>query len=182
MSAPAYSRVSRRHFVGAVATAPLWISSPALATVGARAPAFRLRAVAGTKWRGTFDLARHLGKRPVLISFFATWCRPCTTELPFLQKLHQQYERRGLVIVAVSIDGAQTAPGIGGMAVRLGLTFPVVHDADSRVSARYNPRNAAPFLVSIDRKGRIVREREGWNATHRKHLPAEVAKLLESGR
>lgn len=173
-------RVTRRLFLAAV----LALASSrrvAQATPGARASAFRLRSVAGTTWRGTFDLAEHLGKRPVLITFFATWCRPCETELPFLQKLHVKHAKRGLVIVAISIDGPESAPGIGGMADRLGVSFPVLHDADSRVSARYNPRNVAPVLVAIDRDGRIVHEGEGWNATHEKRLAREIEQLLDGG-
>jgi len=171
-------RIHRRTFVAGAAASMLWRPSLAGASVGARASTFRLRAVAGTRWRGTFDLSTHLGKRPVLLSFFATWCRPCATELPFLQKQHEKYEKRGLVVVAVSMDGPETASGISGMARRLGVSFPVLHDDDSRITARYNPRNAAPFLVVIDRSGRIVREREGWNASHQASLPGEIEKLL----
>lgn len=174
-------RLTRRSFVVAGALSLCCIRSGVQATPGARASVFRLRSVTGTAWRGTFDLAEHLGKRPVLISFFASWCRPCASELPFLQKLHTKYEKRGLVIVAVSIDGPDSAPEIGGMVRRLGVGFPVLHDADSRVSTRYNPRNAAPFLVMVDRDGRIVHEREGWNATHAERLPGEVERLLGKG-
>jgi peroxiredoxin len=176
-------RVSRRSFTAAVVTALASASMPrrAQATAGARAPAFRLRSVPGTVWRGTFDLAEHLGKRPVVVTFFATWCRPCNAELPFLQKLHAQHQKRGLVIVAVSIDGPDSAVEISGMARRLGVSFPVLHDADSRVSGRYNPRAVAPLLVAIARNGRIAHEHEGWNAAHEKAVPAEVEALLREG-
>lgn len=174
-------RVTRRLFLSATLTALTCFRRTARATPGARASAFRLRSVAGTRWRGTFDLAEHLGKRPILITFFATWCRPCEAELPFLQKLHVKHEKQGLVIVAISIDGPESASQIGAMVRRLGVGFPVLHDADSRVSARYNPRNVAPVLVAIDREGRIVHEREDWNATHEKRLSGEIEELLGGG-
>ena len=171
-------RIPRRTFVAGAAASLLWRPGFAEASVGARASVFRLRAVPGTRWRGTFDLSKHLGKRPVLLSFFATWCRPCATELPFLQKQYAKYQKRGLVVAAISMDGPETASGISGMARRLGVAFPVLHDEDSRITARYNPRNAAPFLVAIDKSGRIVRERAGWNASHQASLPGEIEKLL----
>jgi len=154
------------------------LSRVAHATVGARATAFSLRSVTGAKWRGTFNLADHLGKQPVVITFFATWCRPCEVELPLLQKLQKEHEKSGLVTVGISIDGPETTSGIGPMSRRLGIEFAIVHDADSRVGARYNPRNFAPFLVLIDRTGKIVREREGWSPSHEAELRASVAKLV----
>jgi peroxiredoxin len=152
-------------------------SRAAQATTGARATAFSLRSVPGAKWRGTFNLADYLGKNPVVITFFATWCRPCEVEIPLLQKLHKEHEKSGLMTVGIAIDGPETAAGIGPMSRRLGVEFPIVHDADSRVGARYNPRNFAPFLVLIERSGKIVQEREGWNPSHESVLRASVAKL-----
>jgi peroxiredoxin len=150
----------------------------ALAARGARPADFSLRAATGAPWRGTFRLAEHLGRRPVVISFFATWCRPCEAELPALERLRARLSARGLVIVAVAIDGPDSAAQIGSMARRLALTFPVVHDADSRVSARMNPRRLVPFLVLVDRSGRIVREREGFTPADERNLSAEVEALL----
>jgi peroxiredoxin len=150
----------------------------ALATRGARPAVFTLRSATGTSWQGIFRLGDHLGRRPVIISFFATWCRPCEQELPAIELLHAKFNARGLVVVAVATDGPESAAQIGTMARRLRLTFPVVHDADSRVSARLNPRRLVPFLVLVDRNGRIVREREGFTPADERALPAEVEALL----
>lgn len=173
-------RLSRRALLlsSLAGSGALAVSLPAFATAGKKASAFKLRGVPGASWKGTFDLGNHLGKRPVLIAFFATWCRPCEVELPFMQKLYESHHEKGLEVAAISIDGPETARGIGPMSRRLGLTFPVLHDADSRVGARYNPRNFAPFVVMIDRAGNIVREREGWNPTHEQEMRHAVAALL----
>ncbi|MBC8133074.1 MAG: TlpA family protein disulfide reductase, partial [Deltaproteobacteria bacterium] len=84
-----------------------------VATVGARPPDFTLRGAAGAPWKGTFKLSEYLGKRPVVIAFTATWCAPCELEMMALEKERVRLEPRGLVVVAVAIDDAQTAPQVG---------------------------------------------------------------------
>jgi thiol-disulfide isomerase/thioredoxin len=58
-------------------------------------PNFRSKTIDG----GTFDLAEHRGKRPVVLDFYATWCGPCQMELPHLIKLAKEYGDRVQVVV-----------------------------------------------------------------------------------
>jgi peroxiredoxin len=150
----------------------------AVSAPGKRPADFSLRAVPGTSWRGTFRLSDHLGKRPVAISFFSTWCRPCELELPALGKLRARFPEPDLALVAVAVDGPESASQIAPAARRLGLAFPVVHDADSTVSARLNPRREIPFLILVDHQGRIAVERGGFSAEHLRSLPAEIEALV----
>jgi thiol-disulfide isomerase/thioredoxin len=65
------------------------------------APAVREIDVAGLKKL----LAREgSARRPLLVNFWATWCEPCRAEFPDLVKIDDEYRRRGLDIIAVSID------------------------------------------------------------------------------
>jgi len=79
----------------------LLIGSAAWAGVskGQRAPEFALTALAGNK----VSLSSLRGK-VVLIDFWAQWCEPCKRELPQLDKLAQEYARKGVVVLAVNID------------------------------------------------------------------------------
>ncbi|MCC7539718.1 MAG: TlpA family protein disulfide reductase [Deltaproteobacteria bacterium] len=151
---------------------------PVAARVGARPPDFTLRSVSGGPWRGTFRLREHLGRRPVVLSFFATWCRPCEVELPLLQAAH---ERHGddLKIAAIAIDGPESASGIASMVRRLRVRFPVLHDTDSSVTSRYNPRRSVPFLVIIDREGRVRHERDGFSVADQRRLPRALDALVD---
>ena len=150
----------------------------ARATVGARPADFTLRAAQGAPWKGTFRLSEHLGKSPVLIHFMATWCNPCELEMTTLEKLRPTFAPRGLVMVGISIDDAQTAPGVGPMARRLKVNYPIVVDADSTVSARLNPRRFCPYTIMVDRRGVIAREHEGWTPAHARALPGELEALV----
>src|SRR5688572_15916427 len=89
------------------AAAPL-----AFAAVGTRAPEFTLPCAPGGPTRGRFRLAEHIGQRPVAILFWATWCQPCTVELPVYQQLYQRYQGR-LMVVGIAMDGPDSLSEVG---------------------------------------------------------------------
>lgn len=56
-------------------------------------------------------LATEKGK-VVLVNIWATWCKPCVHEMPFLEKLHQNYQDKGVKIVTLSIDDVAKADSL----------------------------------------------------------------------
>lgn len=160
-----------------VALAALLTTPPLPAAVGTAAPEFTLPTAPGGPTRGRFRLADHLRQKPVVVLFWATWCQPCMQELPLYQQLFQRYNGR-LQVVAISMDGPDTVSEAGSTARRLGLTFPVLTDLETQVTAVYNPRRAAPFSVWIDRTGTIVWEREGFSMSERPRVEQGIARLV----
>ncbi len=153
----------------------------ARARVGGQPPSFTLPAAVGGPSSGQFRMADHLGQRPVVILFWATWCVPCQQELPFYETFYQQYRERGLRVVAISMDAATTVTRAGPAARRLGVTFDVVTDLDTRVTTQLNPRRSAPFSVWVNRQGRIEWEREGFAPAERQTIADGIARLVEGG-
>ncbi len=148
------------------------------ARVGARPPSFALPAVVGGPTRGRFRIDEHLGRNPIVVLFWATWCAPCRQEMPFYQSLLERHRAAGLQVVAVSMDDTSTITQAGPAARRLGVRFPVLSDLDTRVSSQMNPRRAAPFSVWVNRQGRIVWEREGFSMAERDTIARGVADLV----
>jgi peroxiredoxin len=148
------------------------------ARVGARPPAFSLPSIPGGPVPGTFRLAEHLGNSPVVIIFWASWCDPCKQQMPIYQDLYERYREQGLKVVAISMDGPESVARTGPITSRLGLTYPVVSDLDTSVTARLNPRRGAPFTVWIDRSGRIVYEREGFTLAEGDDIRRGIGALM----
>jgi peroxiredoxin len=126
----------------------------------------------------TFRLSDHIGKSVILIDFWATWCEPCVAEMPHLQGLYDRNKGEGFVVVGVSMDGPDSIAMVPSFVKRNGLTFPVVLDEDSRIASMYNPRKSAPLSVLIDRSGRIVVVREGYNPGDGELIAADVQRIL----
>jgi peroxiredoxin len=130
----------------------------------------------------TFRLSDHIGKEVILIDFWATWCQPCLAEWPHLQKMYEEQKAKGFVVVAVSMDGADSIADVPSFARRNQVTFPVVYDEDSHIASIYNPRKSAPLNAIIDRSGRVVSIREGYNAGDEVSLYADVKKFVDAAK
>lgn len=137
---------------------------------GQRAPEIGLRTPDGQ----TIRMADLRGK-VVVVDFWASWCAPCREELPVLQRLHEQYASRGVVVVGVGID--RNERDFRTFKDRMGLTFPVVHDGAHQVAGRYEPpRMPSTFL--IDRNGVVRHVHEGYRASNAAELEQQIQQLL----
>jgi peroxiredoxin len=147
------------------------------ADVGANAQDFTARDTEGNNFR----LSDHIGKEVVLIDFWATWCAPCLAEMPHLEKMQTEYKSKGLLVVAVSMDGPESIADVPAFAKRNQMNFPVLLDEDSSIASIYNPRKSAPLSAIIDKQGRITAVREGYNAGDEAYVKADVEKALGIG-
>jgi len=119
------------------------------ARVGHRAPQFALPDLNGR----TVSLSQLRG-RPVVLTFFASWCHPCEEELPVLEKVQKEYGSR-LTVVGVNF---RDSAGDSRQFVRdLKVTFPalVEDEGDNPVAARYGV-NGPPMTFFIDAQGKIA--------------------------
>ena len=166
--------MTRRGLAVAVLTLALGASIPgSLHADGGPFSGRALRSVSGQ----AVALADSLAKGPVLLDFWATWCRPCEHSLPALERLHQRVRERGMTVVAVSIDGPRNWARVRPFAARLGLTLPVVIDEDGSLARRFKVQ-AVPTSVLIAPDGSIVRTHSGFHPAEEDSLRAAVDALL----
>ncbi len=140
----------------------------------ARPPDFELPRLDG----GTERLSEHFGKDVVLIDFWATFCKPCLKAMPDLDALYRARRERGFVVLGVSIDGPGSTADVQAAVARLGVSFPVLLDQESRAIALYNPRASAPFSVLIGRDGRVLAQREGYSTGDHASLERDIDAAL----
>jgi peroxiredoxin len=134
---------------------------------GHRTPPLRLPRLDG----GVTALDQHRG-RLVIVNFWATWCEPCTLEMPTLEALWRDYRERGLVVLAVSVDRGAPRPLIEPYVARLGLSFPILLDADLAASRAWRVQGLpATFIVRPggEAAGMAVGARE-WNSAEMRAL------------
>jgi thiol-disulfide isomerase/thioredoxin len=109
----------------------------------------------------------------VLVNFWATWCTPCTQEMPVLEELYRKYRERGLEILAVSVDEEASRYKVERFVKEQALSFPVLYD--SGAASLYGV-NVYPTSLLIDRKG-LVRLR--FNLLERRSFEAILDQLLK---
>ena len=139
----------------------------------ARAPGFKLESVSGAK----LDLATLRGKGPVLLDFWATWCKPCLAAIPELEAIHKEYSPRGLTLIGVSTDGPRNFSKVRPFVARQGITYPIALDEDGDMQQKYQVR-AMPMTVLIDTSGAIVHVSQGFRPGEGSKLRAAIMKLL----
>lgn len=100
----------------------------------------------------TLKLAGQRGK-PVLINFWATWCAPCTEEMPAMERLYLKHRERGFVLLAVSVDSDVSL--VKPFLQKHKLTFPVALDAKMDLANTYGVR-ALPASFLVDRNGYLA--------------------------
>jgi peroxiredoxin len=141
---------------------------------GGRPPDFELDTLDGRSVR----LSDHLGKDIVLIDFWATFCDPCLAAMPHLDELYLKYKGRGFVVLGVSIDGPDSVAQVKAEVEKLGVSFPILLDQESRVVGLYNPKTSAPYSVLIGRDGRIVRKKEGYTTGDANEVERDIESAL----
>ena len=124
-----------------------WSMGSRVPTVGMQAEDFSLLDLEGKSQ----SLRQYRGKI-VLVNFWATWCKPCTTEMPAMQVIYDKLRDKGFVVLAVNEleDEAKVREHIATYK----HTFPVLLDRDNKVANQFGVFGL-PVSVFIDQEGRV---------------------------
>jgi peroxiredoxin len=149
-------------------------SAATLAQENAMAPDFTLQDVEGN----TVKAEDYLGKNPILIDFWATWCNPCKQELPHLEKIYQTYKDKGLIFMAISEDSPRSLSKVKPYVKSKNFTGLVPLDPDGQVLRKFFGENTLPFTVLIDKTGKIARTFTGYVPGQEADIEKVVAQML----
>ncbi len=106
------------------------------------------------------DLSR--SGKPIIISFFATWCKPCIRELKAIHELYPDWQdETGVEMYIVSIDEGQDVQRVAPMVNGFGWEYKVLLDPNGTFKRAMNVQNI-PHLFVIDSKGKTVYNHVGY--------------------
>jgi thiol-disulfide isomerase/thioredoxin len=121
--------------------------------LGKRAPILDALDLDGRRW--TLPDA---DGRLVWINFWATWCPPCRTEMPMMQRLHERYGDRVLIL---GVDFGEERNAVDDFVSRYGITYPILLDPTLENFYRWSPTFGLPKHYFVNADGVVVREIPG---------------------
>ena len=109
--------------------------------------------------------------KPVVLAFFATWCKPCMRELKAIDELYADWQdETGVTVYLVSIDQGQDIQKVKPLVDGNGWEFEVLLDPNGTLKRAMNVQNV-PHLFVVNSKGEIVYNHTGYNAGDELELP-----------
>ena len=133
-------------------TDPASLISSSRVQEGDLAPDFTLP----TLDKSAFVSLSQFNGQPVVINFWASWCLPCRTETPALERAYQANQAAGLVILGVNTTAQDILSDAQAFVEEFKVTYPIVLDEEDTVSQMYSVLGL-PTSVFVNRQGRIQR-------------------------
>lgn len=137
------------------------------------APDFNLRSPEGK----LLNLKSMLKDGPVLLDFWATWCKPCVNTMLKLQRVYDDYKDQGLTVVGVNEDGPRSQSKVKPFLRARKLMFPIALDSDGGLMKRMRV-TALPTTILVDRDCEIVYRHVGSTEGSEKGLIEAIRSAL----
>jgi len=119
----------------------------------------------------------------VVLSFFATWCKPCMKELPHLQNLYEKYKNDKIKFFLIDITeatrtvkGWEDSPKAGPFLANKGITMPILYDSRGVAKERYGAKTL-PRLFVVDKYRTIQLAKTGFDENE--DFEAELSAVLD---
>ncbi len=147
--------MSSKISITALLAAASLVSTRALAQdlgieVGAQAPAVTVQSLDGKQ----IDLGKYIGKTPMLIEFWATWCPNCRELMPTLLDAEKKFGKR-VKFVAIAVAINQSPEKVRRFLAAHPLPHDTFYDVDGKAAGAFDAP-ATSYVVVLDKTGRVV--------------------------
>jgi thiol-disulfide isomerase/thioredoxin len=136
--------------------------------VGSQAPAVAVQTLDGKQ----VDLSQYIGKTPMLIEFWATWCANCRELMPTLLDAEKKYGKQ-VKFLALAVAINQSPERVRRFIAAHPLPHETLYDLDGKAAGAFDAP-ATSYVVVLDKKGRVVYTGLGG----KQNLEAAIRKAL----
>ena len=115
--------------------------------------------------------------KPIIIDFWATWCKPCIRELSNINEVYEDWQdETGVKIIAISIDDSRTSPKVAPFVNGRGWEYEVYVDQNSDFKRAMNVNNV-PHTFLLNGKGEVVWQHNSYVIGDENELYEKVKEL-----
>ena len=147
-----------------------------LINVNAQLPNIKLKDVTGN----TIDISKIENEgNPIIISFWATWCKPCKAELNAIAEEFEHWaDETGVKLIAISIDDARSSSRVEPYVNAMGWDYTVLMDPNGDMKRAMNVNNV-PHTFLLNGEGKIVWDHNNYSPGDENELYHEVVKYAK---
>jgi peroxiredoxin len=144
--------------------------------VGDKAPGF-ITSTLGGKRIVLKEYLEQKGNKVMVLSFFATWCRPCREDLKYLQQVQNQHGLLGLQVLCILTQDSSKEDVVRKFMEKLALKLPVLLDEYGIIGKRYGV-TGLPCNFVIDKEGFLKAKYLGYSEAVKRDFEGRVKNLL----
>jgi len=137
--------------------------------VGDLSPGFQLRDL-----DGNIVSLSDFRDRPVILNFWATWCGPCRSEMPYIQQIYEEWQDKGLVVLTINLR--ETSAEVTEFMQSNNLFFPALLDTNGNVANEYNV-TGIPTTFFIYKYG-IIQERRVGSFSSKQQIEDYLSNIM----
>ncbi len=138
-----------------------------------KAPSFRLENIEGNH----VLLDSLVNDGPVVINFWASWCKPCKEELPEFKKISNEFKERGLKVVLITVDKPSQVQKASNYLKTKGISLELLKDCSMDTYKSFGGSGTVPYTFLIDKNKNIVFKKRGQ--INYEELHSEVEKIIK---
>lgn len=120
--------------------------------------------------------------KPIIIDFWATWCKPCVSELNAIQEVYADWQKEtGVKLIAISIDDARTMASVAPFVNGKNWEYEIYLDANSDFKRAMNV-NMVPQTFVLNGKKEIIYHHSSYIPGNEEELLKEVQKIIADSK